>query len=181
VLSGSTSEAFSQTVTLPPLPNADGTQVYFSQPFELKGRRNIRIAGDSAVQNSWVYLEGDLINDETGVVQSFPIDISYYQGVEDGESWSEGGQKDSAYTSALPAGRYILRLEGQWERWQQPATVSIRVEQNVTHGFNLILALIVLSLVPIGMGIYHISFERRRWSESMFDESGSSDDDDDDE
>ena len=112
-------------------------------------------------------------------MQSFPIEISYYKGVEDGESWTEGGQKDTAYTSAMPGGRYILRLEGQWERWQQPQTVMVRVEQNVTHGFNLILALIVMSIGPVVMGIYHISFERRRWSESMFDESGSSDDDDD--
>jgi hypothetical protein len=179
VLSGSTKEVFTQTVNLGPLPNADGTQVFFSQPFELAGRRNIRIVGESPVQNTWVYLEGDLINDETGVVQSFPIDISYYQGVEDGESWSEGGQTDSAYTSAMPAGRYILRLEGQWERWQQPATVQIKIEQNVTHGFNLLVALIVLSIVPFAMLIYHISFERRRWSESMFTESGSDDDDED--
>ena len=119
-----------------------------------------------------------MINDETGVVQSFPIDISYYQGVEDGESWSEGGQSDSAYTSAMPAGRYVLRVEGQWERWQQPATVALRIEQNVTHGFNLLIALIVLSIGPILMGIYHISFERRRWSESMFTVTGSDDDDD---
>ncbi|HEV2836903.1 MAG TPA: DUF4178 domain-containing protein [Pyrinomonadaceae bacterium] len=179
ITSGSTHDVFSQTVTLPPLPNADGTQVFFSQPFELAGRRNIRIVGDAPVQNTWVYLEGDLINDETGVVQSFPIDISYYQGVEDGESWTEGSQSDSAYTSAMPAGRYILRLEGQWERWQQPASVEIKVQQNVTHGFNFLIALIVLSVGPILMGIYHIAFERRRWSESMFTESGSDDDDDD--
>ncbi|HXQ69056.1 MAG TPA: DUF4178 domain-containing protein, partial [Pyrinomonadaceae bacterium] len=177
VFSGSTKEVFTQIVNLGPLPNADGTQVFFSQPFELAGRRNIRIVGESPVQNTWVYLEGDLINDETGVVQSFPIDISYYQGVEDGESWTEGNQTDSAYTSAMPAGRYILRLEGQWERWQQPATVQIRIEQNVTHGFNLLVALIVLSIVPFAMVIYHISFERRRWSESMFTETGSDDDD----
>jgi hypothetical protein len=30
------------------------------------------------------------------------------------------------------------------------------------------------------MGIYHISFERRRWAESMFGGGDSSDDDDDD-
>ena len=180
VLSGSTKEVFSQTVTLPPLPNADGTQVYFSQPFELAGRRNIKIIGDSQVDNSWVYLEGDLINDETGLVQSFPIDISYYRGVEDGESWSEGGQQDSSTTSAMPGGRYVLRLEGQWEKWQQPATIAIKVEQNVTHGFNLILALIGLSIGPIIMIIYHVGFERRRWSESMFTETGDDSDDDDD-
>ncbi|HEU4711687.1 MAG TPA: DUF4178 domain-containing protein [Pyrinomonadaceae bacterium] len=180
VVGGSTKEVFSQTVNLPALPNADGTQVFFSEPFELAGRRNIRIVGQSPVQNAWVYLEGDLINDETGVVQSFPIEISYYAGVEDGESWTEGGQSDSATTSSMPAGRYILRLEGQWEKWQQPTTVSIKIEQNVTHGFNLLIGLIVLSIGPIIMIIYHISFERRRWSESMFSGGTGSDDDDED-
>ena len=168
ITSGSTREVFSQTVNFQPLPDADGTQVFFSEPFELAGRRNIRITGQSPVQNTWVYLEGDLINDETGVVQSFPIDISYYQGVEDGESWTEGAQKDSTDTSSMPGGKYVLRLEGQWEKWQQPATVAVRIDQNVTNGFNLILLLVAISIVPIIMGIYHISFERRRWAESMF-------------
>jgi hypothetical protein len=180
IFAGSTSQVYSQTVNFAPLPNEDGTQVFFSEPFELKGRRNIRIVGESPVQNTWVYLEGDLINDETGVVQSFPIDISYYQGVEDGEAWSEGGQTDAATTSSMPAGRYVLRLEGQWERWSQPAVVSVRVEQNVTRGFNFLVALIVLSVGPVLMLIYHIGFERRRWSESMFGGGDGSDDDDDD-
>ena len=178
IVSGSTKQVFSQTVNFAPLPNEDGTQVFFSDPFQLEGRRNIRIVGESPVQNTWVYLEGDLINDETGVVQSFPIDISYYQGVEDGEAWSEGGQTDSAYTSSMPAGRYVLRLEGQWERWQEPAVVTVKIEQNVTHGINLLVALIVLSIIPVLMGFYHISFERRRWSESMFGGGDDSDDDD---
>jgi hypothetical protein len=178
VVSGSEKEVFKQTVTLPPLANADGTQVFFSEPFELAGRRNIRIEGESPLQNTWAYLEGDLINDDTGVVQSFPIDISYYQGVEDGESWTEGDQKDAATTSSMPAGRYVLRLEGQWEKWQEPAVVSVTIHQNVISGFNLLIALIAISIGPIAMLIYHISFERRRWSESMFTSSGSDDDDD---
>ena len=178
IVSGSTKEVFSQTVTFQPLPNADGTQVFFSEPFELSGRRNIRVTAESPLQNAWIDLEGDLINDETGLVQSFPIEISYYQGVEEGESWTEGSQKDSTSSSSMPAGKYILRLEGQWEKWQEPATVSVRIEQNVTSGFNFILVLVGISIVPIIMGIYHISFERRRWSESMFSDSGGSDDDD---
>jgi Zn finger protein HypA/HybF involved in hydrogenase expression len=180
VVSGSEKEVFKQTVTLAPLPNADGTQIFFSEPFELTGRRNIEIDGESQVQNTWVYLEGDLINDDTGVVQSFPIDISYYQGVEDGESWTEGDQKDAAHTSAMPSGRYILRLEGQWEKWQEPAVVTVSVKQNVPTGFNLLIALIAISVGPIVMLIYHIGFERRRWSESMFSTSGDDDADDDD-
>jgi hypothetical protein len=168
VASGTSKEVFSQSVRLAALPNPDGTQVFFSEPFELSGWSNVRIVGESPVQNTWIYLEGDLINDETGVVQSFPIEISYYQGVADGESWSEGGQRDSAYSSAMPSGRYVLRLEGQWEKWQQPAAVTVKVEQNVARGLNFLLALILLSIVPVIMIIYHISFERRRWSESMF-------------
>ncbi|HKU73862.1 MAG TPA: DUF4178 domain-containing protein, partial [Pyrinomonadaceae bacterium] len=179
LVSGSTKQVFSQTVNFAALPNEDGTQVFFSEPFELSGRRNIKIIGESPVQNTWVYLEGDLINDETGVVQSFPIDISYYQGVDDGESWTEGGQSDSAYSSSMPAGRYVLRLEGQWEKWQQPAVVNIRIEQNVTRGFNILIALIVLSIGPVIMVIYHVGFERRRWSESMFGGSDEDSDDDD--
>ena len=178
VISGSTRQVFSTQVKFEPLPNADGTQVFFSEPFELAGRHNIRITGESPVQNAWIYLEGDLINEETGTVQSFPIDISYYSGIEDGSSWTEGDQKDSTDTSSLPAGKYVLRLEGQWEKFQEPATVSIRIEQNVANGFNMLLVLIGLSILPIIMGIYHIRFERRRWAESMF---GGGDDSDDDE
>jgi hypothetical protein len=77
----------------------------------------------------------------------------------------------------MPGGKYVLRLEGQWEKWQQPATVSVMVEQNVTSGFNLLLALIAISIGPIVMLIYHISFEHKRWSESMFSSSGDDDDD----
>jgi uncharacterized Zn finger protein (UPF0148 family) len=178
MVSGSRREVFSQSISLPPLPNADGTQVFFSEPFDLAGRNNIRISAESPVENSWVYLEGDLINDDTGLVQSFPIEISYYYGVDDGESWTEGDREDSAYTSALPAGRYILRLESQWEKWQQPAPLTIKIEQNVTNGFNFLIALIALSIIPVVMLIYHISFERRRWSESMFGGGDDSDDDD---
>jgi hypothetical protein len=42
--------------------------------------------------------------------------------------------------------------------------VTVKIEQNVTHGLNLLVALIVLSIAPDLMVIYHIGFERRRWS-----------------
>jgi hypothetical protein len=78
----------------------------------------------------------------------------------------------------MPAGRYVLRLEGQWEKWQEPAVVRVNIQQNVTHGINLLVGLIVLSIIPVLMGFYHISFERRRWSESMFGGGDDSDDED---
>lgn len=161
-----------------PLPNADGTQVVFSDQFELKGRRNIMVIGEaSTIDNTWLYIEGDLINDDTGVVQSFPLSIEYYHGVEDGESWSEGKTNADDTLSALPAGKYTMRLEAQWEKWQQPMPVTIRIEQGKTRGVNFILALLALSIIPIFVLIWHIVFEQRRWSESMFGSSNSGSDD----
>ena len=137
--------------------------------FRVRGRRNIRIFGESPVQNTWVYLEGDLINEETGVVQSFPIDISYYQGVEDGESWTEGGQNRFGL-HIRAAGRHDTCCG--WRAVGELAAARRGCHQDRTERDA--------RFQPAGrahrvcpsarslMAIYHIGFERRRWSESMF-------------
>jgi len=48
---------FQQSYQFQPLANADGTQSVFSDPFTLKGRKNIRVSATSRVDNSWVYFE----------------------------------------------------------------------------------------------------------------------------
>ena len=42
-------------------------------------------------------------------VESVNVPIEYYSGVEDGESWSEGGKDQDATLSSLPAGQYTLK------------------------------------------------------------------------
>jgi hypothetical protein len=176
---GGSNHVMTQSFQFPALTNADATQVLFSEPFELKSRRNIVIEGTAAVSNSWMFVAGDFINEETGLVQTFELPIEYYFGVEDGESWSEGGQTKKTHISSLPAGKYTLRLESQWgDAWQQPANVSIKVDQGDAAGVNFIVAVIVLSIIPVFVLIWHISFERRRWSESMFGGGSDSDSDD---
>jgi hypothetical protein len=169
-----------QTFQFPPLVNSQATQVLFSEPFELHARRNIAIEGQSGVSNSWLFVAGDFVNEETGLVQTFEMPIEYYSGVEDGESWSEGGQTNTTYISALPAGKYTLRLEAQWgDQWQQPTSVALKIDQGKTSGFNFIVALVLISAIPIIVAVWHFSFERRRWSESMFGGGSSSDSDSD--
>lgn len=178
IVGGTSQRVTSNSYTFPALPNADGTQVIFSDQFELQGRRNIKVTAQaSEVDNTWLYMEGDLINDDTGLVQSFPLSVEYYHGVEDGESWTEGKSSDDSTVSAMPAGKYTMRLEAQWEKWQQPMPVVVTVEQGTTRGVNFIIALIVISIIPIFIVIWQITFESRRWSESSFGGSSSSDDD----
>jgi hypothetical protein len=161
-------DVLSNNYQLQPLPSADGTQVIFSDKFQLLSGRNIRVKGVSGVDNSWIYAEGDLINEETGLVQSFSMPIEYYHGVEDGESWTEGSQTKEVYLSALPAGTYTLRLETSWEKWQQPAAITISMEQGSIHGLNFLLAFIALLIFPVLGWIRRLSFERRRWADSDF-------------
>jgi uncharacterized protein DUF4178 len=173
MITGPRTKVFDQTFALQPVANSEGTQVIFSDPFQLKGRQNIRVSARSNVDNSWLYVEGDLINDATGDVQTFSMPVEYYHGVEDGESWSEGSQSPSTHLSALPAGQYMLRLEAQWEKWQQPATLSVRIDQGVPRFLHLFLAMLFVSVIPALVAFRHFNFEKRRWADSDYSPFGS--------
>ena len=168
--------------------DADGgnekTQVIFTDPITLDGGRNLRVTGRALnVDNNWLYVAGDFIDEETGLVQQFDLPMEYYRGVEDGESWSEGDPDQADYLPALPGGRYTMRLEAQWENWNQasPPQFTVRVEQGVPRVANLLLLLIALSVIPVLFAIRHFGFERRRWADSAFNPyaSGGGGDDDD--
>ena len=168
-LATSRTQVFRQGYQFQSLPNADGTQTVFSEPFTLQARKNIAISATADVDNSWVYFEGDLINQDTGLVQPFAMPVEYYHGYEDGENWSEGNKTHTVYLSAVPAGTYTLRLEGQWEKWQQGSPgVSVMIEQGVSHGGYWLTALIAISIVPIFMFFRRLAFEARRWKDSMY-------------
>ncbi len=171
---GISTTAVSQQLSLPPMVNETQPQIAFSHTFEVKANRNVRITASAPVNNSWADLDVDLINDQSQEVESVNIPIEYYTGVDSDGSWSEGGQTQDATMSSLPPGNYTLRIEGSWQNWQQPMPVSVKVEQGVNRGVNFVCALVVLLIVPVLGLIRKVSFESKRWSESMF---GGSDDD----
>lgn len=175
---GMSSRVHDEQITLPPMTNATTGQVAFSKPFPLKGNRNVKISASAPVNNSFVELDVDLVNDQSQEIESVTIPIEYYTGSDSDGAWSEGGQSQDATVSSLPGGTYTLRVEGTWQNYNQPMPVSVRVEQNVVRGVNFICALIVLMIVPIIGIIRKFSFESARWKDSMFGSgsSGSSDD-----
>jgi hypothetical protein len=180
-LSGLTRTVYTDQLQLPPLQNATAPQAIFSKPFSLRGNSNVRISASAPVNNSWADLDVDLINDQSQEVESVNVPIEYYNGVEDGESWSEGGQSQDATLSSLPGGQYTLKVEGTWQNWQQPMPVTVKVEQNVNRGVNFCCAFVILALLPFFGLIRKWSFEASRWKDSMFSTSssgGGSDDDD---
>ena len=174
-IAGLTNTVLSQDVSLPPMTNATTAQTAFSQQFDVKPNRNIRISASAPESNSFAELDVDLVNEQSQEVESVNIPIEYYFGSDSDGSWSEGSKEQDAILSSLPAGKYTLRVEGTWQDWQQPMPVSLKVEQNVNRGVNFGCAFLVLLIVPV-LGLFRkITFESRRWKDSMFSTSGSDD------
>ncbi len=170
-LTGLTGTVLNQEVILAPLSNETTPQAVFSQPFELKGGRNVRITAGANVNNSWADLDIDLVNDQSQEIESVDVPIEYYTGADSDGAWSEGGRTSDATISSLPAGKYTLRVEGTWQNWQTPLPVTVKVEQNVNRGVNFICAFLILMIVPILGLIRKFSFETSRWKDSMFGSS----------
>ncbi|HZU28098.1 MAG TPA: hypothetical protein VFA04_21385, partial [Bryobacteraceae bacterium] len=119
--------------------------------------------------NSWAYFNLALINDTDGHTYDFGREVSYYHGYEDGESWSEGSNHDSATIPAVPPGRYYLRIEPELNDKQ---TSDLRYEVAVRRGvasYGIFgLAAVLLLIPPIIGTIKRGSFEAARWRESDY-------------
>ncbi len=174
-IAGLTKTVMKQDIVLPPMANETTPQMVISQPFDIKANGNVRVTAGAKVDNSWASLDVDLVNEQSqAVAESISVPIEYYSGVDDGESWSEGGKESDATLSSLPAGKYTLRVEGTWQNWQQQMPVNVKVEQNVNRGVNFCCSFILLLLMPLLGILRKWSFEASRWKDSMFSSSSSS-------
>jgi hypothetical protein len=173
-ISGIKSTILAEEIVLQPMTNATTAQTVFTQPFEIKGNRNVRISVNSPnIQNSWVELEADLVNQNNNKLESVPINLEYYSGSDSDGAWTEGSREEDATLSSLPAGKYTMRLAASWGNWQQPLPLRVKVEQNVVRGVNFCCAFVVLAIIPLLALIRKFTFESKRWSESMFGNTGS--------
>ena len=173
IIGGSRRPLLTQEIILPPMTNATTAQAVFSQPFDIKANRNVRITAGAQVDNSWADLDVDLINDQSQEVESVNVPVEYYSGSDSDGPWTEGDKSTDATLSSLPAGKYTLKVEGTWQNWQTQMPVTVKVEQGVNRGVNFCCAFVLLLIVPI-LGLFkRFTFESGRWKDSMFGSSSS--------
>jgi hypothetical protein len=150
--------------------------IIFSPPFELAARQNTSVRLQLPLVNSWAYATVDLVHEASGELRSYGAELSYYSGVEGGESWSEGSRDNEHLFGAGRAGSHVLRLEVQTPS-PSSQRLSVAVAQDVFALGQLGWVLLSLA-VPGGLiALAQYVFERSRWSESDFAPShyGSSD------
>jgi hypothetical protein len=150
--------------------------------FELDGRPSaVLVETATTLENQWMFVGYALVNDDTGQTFEFGREVSYYHGVEDGDSWTEGSRNDDVALPQIPPGRYFLRIEPEGEQGSMPVRYRVTVVRDVATSLWFVAALVLLVLPPIGASFVSASFERRRWQESDHgSSSGDGDDDDDD-
>jgi hypothetical protein len=165
---GAGRQVFSNSYHLQQTKMDEQAQVFFSEPFELRPRENVAITASASLNNNWLDIEGDLINDETNQVQPFSLPLEYYSGSDSDGPWTEGSREGSVHVSALPAGKYTLRLEFQTQKGSVPLQVNVRVQQAVARAPYFLLTLGALAAIPLCVAIYHFIFERRRWEDSEY-------------
>jgi hypothetical protein len=153
--------------TPPEVKGNDRSRVIFTKPFTLAGGRNLMVRGYANAQNEWVYVGGDIVNEQTGLLESFDLPIAYYEGYDGGEHWTEGSKTEKVFLPFLPAGTYVMRLEAQWQGNTKP-TVQIQLKEGVFRWSHFWLALVLITLPALFLGFRRLTFESRRWQESGF-------------
>ncbi len=142
----------------------------FSEPFQIKSRGNVRAELFTNVNNDWLGVQGDLVNQETGEVTSFYQELSYYSGRDSEGSWTEGSTSGSEYLSAVSPGTYVLRTTAAFGNSRGPNgaghSFQVRLISDTTRGTWFFCALVLLLIGPAFAYMRSSGFESTRWAES---------------
>ncbi|ATB31203.1 DUF4178 domain-containing protein [Melittangium boletus] len=148
----------------PDARSGTATAVWFSEPFEIRKRGNVRVELSAAVNNGWFGLEGELLNQENGEVIGFYEEVGFYSGSDSDGSWSEGSQSETEFLSSVSPGRYVLRAQASFDR--RPDAYRIGLVSDTPRFLWFFWGLVLLALVPVLSLFRASSFESARWSES---------------
>ncbi len=171
---------FQQSVSIPRTAASGSPEAaLFTDPFVVPDEGNLEVRVRAPVNNSWLYLDGALVNDETGGLDEFDLEVSYYAGADSDGSWTEGGKEAVAYVAAVPPGRYVMRLAPQWEAGRPLPGYELSVRTHVPRVHQIAFVLLALAAWPLFLAWRHFRFESQRWSESdhpWFTSGGGGDD-----
>ncbi|RTQ46495.1 DUF4178 domain-containing protein [Hymenobacter gummosus] len=152
-----------------PAPTAVAGQgaVIVTPSFEVHGPTALNFELKVGLDNQWLELPVNLVNEQTGQSWEFTKTIEYYHGYEGGESWSEGSTEGDATLHDIPSGRYHVNLYPQSETGQ-PMMVQLRVEENTPLQSNLLLMLLLLFAWPVIQYLRRRYHTQQRWASSDY-------------
>lgn len=167
---GTTETYYEGSFSVPPgVTGGSPESQRFSEPFEIRKKVPLEVRIDApGLNNNWLGVSVDLVNQATGEVVAVYGESERYSGVTDGESWSEGSRSATKQTSEVDRGFYVMRLTPSYEAGRAvDYTVKVAADDGagVCCPFFIFLFLLV---VPLYYTVRASSFETQRWNDSVF-------------
>lgn len=146
----------------------------FSEPFKIPVGSNVEAEVSTELQNSFLWVGLALVNEKTQEVVEMEVEPSYYSGVDDGESWSEGSKKQSTSVGGITPGNYVLRIQPVIDSpagcstpgTTCPTTFHVKLKNDVPVLWPGLLALLLFIVAPIVAFVRAGAFETKRWADS---------------
>ncbi len=177
-VTGANAEVFRDRYTYQP---GVAESSFVTPTFTIGSPGTIDIDVDATLNNSWLAYDIALINLDSGEAWNVDTELSYYSGVEGGESWSEGSRSALKTLPRVPAGQYYLRVEPEGPQGGPRVPYTLRVRSDVPSIVPYVIAFVLLLIRPIWVWFRKASFEVRRDAEGDYGSSSDDEDDDDDE
>ncbi len=152
------------------LPDTVAEVTHVSPSFTCTGMlAPLKIELSAPVNNSWAAVDFCLVNEETKEERYGTVDVALYNGIEDGERWSEGDSRPSIKICGVPPGPYHLVMQIT-KKPNTPDLKSLRYSV-LARSFsivNLIWVFGVLIIAGLIVFFWSYHFEQKRWMNSDF-------------
>jgi hypothetical protein len=151
------------------------TKGVHSTPFTVTGSNSMMgLQLASQQSNAWAWYDITLLKGEESIAQ-LSKQLSYYSGVEGGESWSEGSQSERAYFKLDEPGsyRFFVKAIGGTGNRQGPLQnrpLAMTLDEGViVSRYFFVLALLCV-LCAIVEPLLRYRFEHKRWAAVLEDD-----------
>ena len=116
------------------------------------------------LNNDWYAGDMILINNKTSEEYSFLVENEYYQGYEGGESWSEGGVRQSNNIENVKKGSYRLEINAIQQEGSTPKSVDLSIVNYKGSWIIFVLSIGIIILLNIILTALIDSFENKKWN-----------------
>jgi hypothetical protein len=167
---GSSDVFLKQNFVVPPgVTSASPESMSFSEPFKVPTKTPVEVRVETnGLNNQWLGVQTDLVNEETFEVISLNFELSEYHGVTEGESWAERDLSSTKSTAEIDPGSYRLRFTPSFDPGTQATRdpVAIEVKADPPGLCCPLMLILLIFCFPIYSSVRSSAFESARWSES---------------
>ncbi len=115
----------------------------------------------TSIDQSWVEIEAQLINDKTGEVYNMEGGAEYYSGYDSDGHWTEGSPVAKWILSAPSPGTYHLSIKYTSGSLKNVYT-KLQLREDVQPFSNFLFALTLLIVPALGVFLYRVIFDLRK-------------------